>query len=366
MKAYFLSTALVAAGIATLIPDASAATTDPVGYNTVECLPNSDTIVGVPLRQSGSVVGTVDSIGTPAADAVTITLTSAPSTTDDAFAFSHYLQFTSGTLSGQYFTIGANSGTTVTIDLNGGDVSTVAQNDTVRIVKYWTLEELFPAAQATTAFGEAPDYEPNGHAIFASSSTSPRGRMTQLFLLGSDLGVNKSASQIFYIANGQWQTATGSPTTGDTILLPDSYFVIRHPAAVTQSTKFTCTGEVELGTFSIPLVTSSSSTNDIVVALPRPVDVKLSELNLFESGAFTASAGTSPRGRKDLLIVFDNSTAGLNKTGRIFYHDGTNWLEATNSNAISNDFVISAGTGFVIRKVASTDGSVEWLNTPSY
>ncbi len=363
---------LAVLGAACALP-ASAAVSDTVGYNTIPCLANSDTIVGVPLRQSGSIKGALN--GTPTfdvpSDTATLTLSAAPSGTVDALAFSHYLQFTSGTKNGQYFTIGANSGTSVTIDLNGGNltgvVSSGASADTFIIAKYWTLNDLFPPAGATTAWDGSN--VPNGHAIVASTNTSLLFRKTQVLLPDvSSVGYNLPASKIFYITGSAWVSTDGTPNPGSFLIFPDGQLIIRHPASVTKATNYTCIGEVSMNAISIPLKTSSSGPQDVRISVPRPVDVKLSELNLIGSGGFIASPNTSLLFRKDQLYVYDNAVALTNKPASTiyYYNSGTSqWMNVSGNTPADND-IIPAGSGFMIRKAKSDGNPDEWVNTAAY
>jgi len=241
------------------------------------------------------------------------------------------------------------------------------------ITEYWTLDTLFPPAQATTAWTEDPQnagvFIPNGHAIVASSSTSLRNRRTRLYMPNtiSD-GINFSAAKILYITNNQWHDAnTNLPLDSDLLLLPDHFITVSHPSTVAQQTTFRTSGEVELGNFSIPLHSISSGAQDNHLAAPRPIDLRVDQLNLISSNSFVASDGTSLRNRKDVLFLYDNTQPNINRSADvILYHDGVTWRNA-NDNSEASQVIVPASSGFVIRK-ARTDVATTsfWQNNPTY
>lgn len=264
-----------------------------------------------------------------------------------------------------------NDGTTITIDPNGATFPVGATGggtvNSVLIAKYWTLNDLFPPAEATTAW----DVEgvPNGHAIVESNGTALRFRKTQLFIpTTSNTGINFGPSKTLYISGGEWLATDDTPNAGLLILLPDSQFTLRHPTSV-QATEYTCIGEVDDGSISIPFQTSSTTANDYRLSLPRPINVALTDLGLTSSGAFLQSNGTALRFRKDQLYVFDNSVAGINKApADTYYYDSVveGWRSTTGDVLVPNA-VIPAGSGFLIRKARTTVTEfTEWKNDPTY
>jgi uncharacterized protein (TIGR02597 family) len=320
---------------------AQSVVSDPLGFNTIVCPANSDTIVGVPFRPNGSQQGTLSAVptGTDHVSA-TLTLGGSPGFTADEFKDTHYVKFTSGAMDGHYYAITGNTADTLTVDLNGENVPGAAVDDNVIIAQFWTLDSLFPPADATT------DPATTGHAIVASLGTLAFRRRTSVLLPDmTTTGINLAPNAIFYIHDALWKKAgQGNTDFGATILYPDSYFIIRHPAAVTTGTNFKSSGEVESGNMTIPLSTQINEAQDNFIAIPRPVDVQLNELNLFESGAFVASLGTLAFQRRDQLLVFDNAQQALNKApSAIYFHDGTNWLKAGDGTNPHDTDVINAG-----------------------
>ena len=342
-------------------------TTAPVGFNKVTCLANSDTIVGVPLRVQGSIttkLAAAPVIDPENSDLVTLTL---HNNELPAFAASsRYLKFNGGAADGRWYDITANTTNTVTIDLNGDTLPAVASDNAVLIAEYWTLNTLFPPAQATT------NPLTTGHAIVASTTAFPAGRRTEILLPNvTGVGINLSASGTFFIFNGGWRKQ-GQAVTSDfglQQLMPDNYFSIRHPSAVTSSTTFKALGEVELSVFSIPLNTRVEGKQDNFIALLRPVNMTLNGLSLGGTSAFVSSTTAFPAGRRDELLVFDNAVAARNKSASAtyFYFNGA-WRKQ--GQAVTANFggdTIPAGVGFLIRKYQTAGGeTVFWTNQPNY
>ena len=361
--------------LAPLWLEATDITTEPIGFNKITCLANSDTIVGVPLRVQGSIRSALGAAPSVNGDSATITL-AASALTANALT-GHYLKFIDGDRAGRWYDIqtSANSGTpntanAVTITLNGDTIGNATTGDKVLIAEYWTLDELFPPAEATNSWSGDPPV-PNGHAIVASTSRFASGRRTEVLLPNlQGTGTNIAPNEAYYILSSGWrkQGAIYTDDYGTTTLTPDAYFIVRHPSSVTSSTTFRSIGEVETGSFAIPLSTHATLYQDNAVALPRPVDVQLNALGLVP-GAFVPSTSRFSSGRKDELLVFNNSTSAFNKApDRTYYYLNSGWRKQGESYTV--DFgtdVIPAGGGFLIRKAPDPAGTtVFWNNPASY
>ncbi|MFU8849280.1 MAG: TIGR02597 family protein, partial [Opitutales bacterium] len=169
--------------------------TDPIGVNKITCPVNSDTIVGIPFRKEGSrstvtSASPINVVGEP--DLKEIPLSAL--TLEAGSLTQHYLKFDSGSRDGRWYDITANTATSVTIDLNGDTLDGVTTGDRVTIAEYWTLNTLFPPANATG------DPTTTGHAVVGSNGTGSRNRKTEILypdLLG--LGINRAAPSQYYI-----------------------------------------------------------------------------------------------------------------------------------------------------------------------
>jgi uncharacterized protein (TIGR02597 family) len=348
--------------IAALPAVAQSVTSDPIGFNKVSCLSNSDTIVGVPLRKEGSQSTKLAADPVVAGDSATLAVTA----TLGAGQFTkHYAKFVGGAKDGHWYDITANDTNSITIGLNGDTLTGAVAADPLVIAEHWTLGTLFDPAIATT------DPTTTGHAIVASLGTLAFQRRTEILLPDlAGTGVNRAAASKYYIVSGEWRLS-GDPTNAnknELILNPDSYFIIRHPATVTANTTFRSLGEVETKNWTIALASLTTGQQDTYISLLRPVPVTLSELNLWQSGAFVASAGTLAFQRRDVLLVFDNATAAQNKSASAtYYHNGTNWLKVNDGTTVHDSTVIPAGFGFIVRKYMTATGATSfWKNIPYY
>ncbi len=360
---FLLCMKIVLAFVLALLPlAAQVVTTEPVGFNKVTCLANSDTIVGVPLRVQGSITTKLAAVPTLNGELATLSLASSALP-----AFSkHYLKFIGGTRDGRWYDITANTATSVTIDLNGDNLNGVISGDSVLIAEYWTLNSLFPPAGATTSWTETPvgsgNWVPNGHAIVPW----PNGlnRRTEVLLPNiTAQGINIASAGTYYITGGVWKKFgdTSKPNFGDTILYPDNYFSLRHPSTVAHNTIFRSLGEVENKNFTIFLSTRTTGKQDNFIGLPRPTPIKLKHLGLNDDAVFVASA--SALNRKDELLVFDNETAIRNKAPTVtYYRLSTGWRKFGDASTNQDDTTIPAGAGFIIRKSISDGSSDVWQN----
>jgi uncharacterized protein (TIGR02597 family) len=369
---------------------------EPLGFNSVPCFRLSDTIVGVPFRPNGSQQGSLS--GAPSDynsenDTVNLTLSGSPGFDPDGdpvingsngeFANTHYVKFSSGDADGRFYPVTANGTNTLTIALNGDNIPAAVLNDTIVIAAYWTLNTLFPPLEATTNFTENPpgsgNFEPNGHAIVASTSRFSSGRMTEVWLPDLETrGTNIAPNQTFYIYDNGWRKQNESYLLdfGDTQLHPDIYIIIRHTEFVQADTVFKTSGEVELGSMTIPLSTNNLNVlndyQDNFVAIPRPVPVTISQLGL-HPGAFEESTNRFASGRKDELILFGHDQVAFNKTAVATYYyinQDTNvgWRKVNESHLVDfgND-PVPAGFGFMVRKAPTEDGATSfWENKATY
>ncbi len=330
-------------------------TTPPVGFNTVTCLPNSDTYCSVPFAQTWDFQGLISGTPSVVGEQATITPQGTVAWTTDQFATAYYVRMLTGSKAGMYYTVSNNATVTLTIDLAGDNFTGVANGDTFAVSKYWTLSSIFPPATQVTAI--------------ASSSTAGPGRRTEVLipdLLGN--GTNLAPSRKFFLNAGVWKESTGGfPNANNFVLMPDSYFIVRHNhASIIAATTFTATGIVELNPVSMPLATLTTGKQDNATTTGRPVPVKLKDLDLISSGAFVVSSGTAGPGRRDELLVFDNTVPTVNRSpSAIYFYNNTtsNWRQATGGFPVADDIEISPSSGILIRKSQTASGiSTSWTH----
>ena len=365
---------LLTASLFAGVPTASAVTasTTPLGYTTVECLWDSDTLCSTAgITEKPDFIGTVT--GAPVADVLTVD--AAPGWGAGDFANTHYVRFTTGTKVGRYYTVVGNGANTLTIDPGGDDLSTVVAADGVKLIKYWTLGTLFPAATQTT--------------IVPSANNFPFARRTEVLFpdLVSD-GINLATEQIrFFLKAGGWSsTAAGFPAADSTLILPDMYFVVRHPSSGqsgglgdANGTEFVPMGHVETAPSAVAMssLTTGNGSQDNSFALARPVAVSLAESGLADSDAFEKSANAFPFARRDELLVFDLDVdtispddMGTNRSSLItrYYFNtaaGT-WINTVTGLDADTEMVFQPGSGVMLRKYNTALGDTKfWVFDPS-
>lgn len=332
-------------------------TTEPVGFNSVTCLPGSDTRCSVPLSpEIPFPAGVVSSVSTPVAGQLTIVPTAtAPGWTTNQFASLYYVKMTSGAKAGMFYQILSNTATDVTVDL-AGDAAAVVAADGFKICKFWTLATLFPPATQTT--------------IVPSASNSGLARRTEVrFPDLTGTGINLATTRTFFLVGTEWREATASNANADNVILtPDSFFIVRHgSSSIVSATTYTVTGNVDLAPNTTGLNTLQAGKQDNPVTHGRPIPVSLANLDLISSGAFAGSNGQGGLARRDELLVYSNAVAGINKAASAtYYYDSSsgNW-KASGSNVISDSVEIGPAEGFVIRKYQTSGGSavVSWQQT---
>ncbi len=329
---------------------AATATTDPVGYNTISLLANSDTYVSVPFHRPAAFVGQVSSFS-----GNVITVAGTPGWTASQFVYAsgtqsntYYLFIRSGTKEGNYYTVTANGANTVTIDLAGDTLTGLAANDSVSLIPYWTLGTLFPSTDVGVSFTTAVGL----------------AKRTEIHIPElNGTGTNRGISARYYHGNSAWRDYSNN-VKNDEILVPDSYFIVSNPASAATGT-LTSTGNVLTKKFVVPIISEAASSRDNPIALPRPVPVTLNDSGLISSGAFTPSVGLAV---KDQLYVYDNTSAGKNKAeiARYIYKNSAWRKIGDDVTDYGATVVFSPGTAVKIVKARSTDASVNWTNSPTY
>lgn len=257
-----------------------------------------------------------------------------------------YLFVVSGTAAGSSFPITANTANTLTVDLDGEALS-VAANDRLAVIPFWTLGSLFPGGLGV--------------------HVSPSGAELRTEIILPDLNaatLSGGSPRIFYCLTGNWVEEGQPPVPKNNVpLLPDAFFIIRHniPAA----TEFVANGAVVTARLRSPLGVNPASKRDNFLGLQRPVPFTLAASGLVSSGAFAASPTIG--NRTDELYVYDNTLVKQNKSASaIYFYWNNGWRKVGGGTALfDNATIFTPGTGFVIRKNAGSVSPV-WTNTPNY
>jgi uncharacterized protein (TIGR02597 family) len=104
---------------------------EPLGFNRVTCLANSDTIVGVPVCKTGSMITSLSA--SPSVDGGRATVTLMQDDLSPSSFLCHHLKFTSGAKSGFWYDITGCTSGSLTIDLNGDSLNREVRGEAVHI-----------------------------------------------------------------------------------------------------------------------------------------------------------------------------------------------------------------------------------------
>ena len=396
MKAPTAILSLLAALAASPVIAQTTVNSDPVGFASLTLAGNSDSYVYLPFKRTPEFVGSAVSLaanntydlgesftdtnssgardaGEPFTDSNNVVNVKGANFAANQFAYAQgaqpkfYMFVKTGTRTGVFYTIVSNGTSSVVVDLNGDSLAGAIDSTTgLQVIPYDTLGTIFP----------------NGQGVNPSSTHSIGNRQTEvLFPDISTAGKDLAFPVSYYYFSGTsgagmgWRKAGASGVlANDTVLSPEAIFVVRHNVAV--DTTLTFVGTVQMATLTTPLVTLSPGIDqDNSVALPFATPMTLSQLKLFESGAFVGSDSHSIGQRKDQLLVWDNSVTGKNKAADVSYYYftgntgvGPGWRKAGASGVLANDDVVVSSTkGFVIRKKGTANPViVNWTVKPHY
>ena len=321
------------------------------GYQNLSLLGNSDTIVALPFARLPTSTVTVSSFS-----GNVITVQGTPGWTASQFVYAfgtqsntYYVRIESGALEGLSFAITNNTTNTLSLNLNGGSLTGLAANNQISVVPHWTLGAVFGL----------------GNGIVPSTSTVIRN--TEVLVPNTaGAGINLSSASTYYLYTNTgsiyWRKVGFSTTNNDDVLPQLNYLVIRQKVATNNT--FTSFGDVVLTKVNIPVTINTTNKQDNALALPRPIDVSLTDSGLLASGAFAPSANTVTH--KDELLVFDNTATNFNKSAAsTYYYYNSQWRKVGNSNDYSTSNVFTSGAGFILRK-ATTNVIPSWTNSPTY
>lgn len=344
-------------------------TSDPVGFVNVNVGSNSEVPISAPLTRApalttivSSVSGNVITVGT--------TMTAGQfvpggAQTDNFYVLVKSTVSPTSAVKGKWFQVTQNTATTLTVDQGG--VSTVqaqglAANDSIQVIPFWTLNTLFPSGQ-----GVDPTI----------NFTALQGQVLLMPQEAAGIGINVPADATFIywtggqgLGNGWYNIGTGAP--GDNqVVNPDMSVTVRNPGSAKQ---VTFVGTVPRSPLSSNLNTiAAGQAQDNMTGNPLPVPLTLTQLNLFESGAFTPT--TNFTSLQDQLLLFASTTNGFNAPAdkTLIYWTGgqglTNgWYNiGTGAGPLDNTEIVQPGAAFVVRKAATgSPSSANWTVTPPY
>lgn len=363
--------AFISAAFLSIIPAfPESATTPPVGYVMVGaydstdkylgCLGSSDTAVALPLTRDVAFRGAIAAIS-----GSTLTVMGNPGWAQNQFVHSGTIQrnsyyvligghATSSPKEGSYYFVDGNGPNTLTVDLNGDSLGGVLPSTQISVIPYWTLNTVFPAAEAGKSFN-------------VTVNTGTKTSIVQIPNYDAG-GTNPTYTNQYYFYNGAWRL-TNRPTTedrGDDILEPNGYFRFRNN--LSPGTSLALVGSVLTGKLTTPLTTGTSTQQGTPAGLARPVKVMLDSAGLISSGAFAPSLSSTTH--KDELLVFENNTSvGIYKSpNATYYYYNNAWRKVGKASTLNTGTTyLPLGAALFIRKAPTANGVTQfWQNSPTY
>jgi len=332
---------------------AQAPTTDPVGLIATSCLARSDTFVSIPFTRPSEFIGTVRS-----ASGNIITINGTPGWSNNQFVYTpssqskHYYVLignggTTNPKEGHIYQINGNGPNALLVDATSDNLAGIVANTQVTIIPYWTLATIFPASDAGVSF--------------TPTSSPPTYQTLLRFPNDSAPGINQPYAEEFYFNNGAWRLVSDGfnnpPDHGDDPLLPDGFFVVRNTNSA-PTLPLRALGSVLTKRMAVPLFAPRTGKQDNPVAMIRPVDVSLDATGLAPiDNTFV---------QNDQLLLFNNARRQLNKHPSKIYTYNDGWRLSTDPTGDHGKDVIPAGSAMIVRKVASPNSPIFWMNSPTY
>ena len=296
---------------------AQTAYTAPVGYlslgNTAAATDNvpanSDIVVSIPVLKSAAYAGQVASV-----TATTVTVKGTPAFVVNTWtATPHVLVIENGAKSGMIVPITSNTADTLTVAVGSFSTTGILADVNLSIRPAWTVQSFMSGASSLT-----------GVQLYGFSNTQ--------------LGVNNSASDLyFYVGGGNWEDGDGA-SANNVILYPGEGFIVR--TASTPIADFVISGEVPMAASYVAIGERSGGARDTFFSYMSPTSEPLA------SSGIGVSTG-------DMLIDYNNTAAGKNKSGTpYFYVGGGNWEDGDGGSA--NTFPLQGGKAYVFRRAAAS------------
>lgn len=323
-----------------------------VGFVSLDIQPDADTVLTPGFSQAPDFSGKLSGTPTVNGSSAIINIQTQSVGTANQYANSHYLFVRSGGSSGMVLPITGNSVTSLIVDLSDVPSLSMAAEDAISIIPWWTIETLFPAADQPALQKAAGDLPPD--------------RKVEILLYEGGQGTSLSPSRIFYLATAGWRESTrGFPSADDVIIHPRAVMVVRSSAGGS-AWKLITKGNVNGNNSAMLLKTRNSGPQDNIVGIDRPVGAMLNELGM--ESAFVESASNAANDRADELLVMDNAGSAKNRApSATYFRAGGQWRRDTSGFPESGGDVIPAEAGLIVRKAPTTNGDpVVWVNPPNY
>jgi len=351
MRLKSTSLTLAAAVVLAALPLANAqnvtATTDPVGFITVNITAGTGSakkisLISAPLLDVASITGA----STGNLTAVTSTTLSCASANWTAGALSqaatpYLIQITSGNATGQILLISTttnNTATTVTINSDdvtaaNSDISSlgIAAGDSFKIIPCDTLSTFLGTPATTGVLGNT------------TAATADTVIMV----------VNGVSSTYFYSSTlARWtKNAFGSADSSNVPIRPNAGF--QYCRLGNTALSLIVTGNVPTIARKAPVKNSGLT----YLASFFPADVTLASTGLQSLSNWTTGASASVA---DTITIFSN---GISST---YFHNGTNWIKNAFGSANSDSLLIPAGSSVLINQRGTATFSSSFSQTAPY
>ncbi len=325
---------------------ADPAVSDVAGFVEKDCPADADTLISVPFDREQIFVGELSVIGDPDEDGNRqVSVQGLDGLGIDALANDGVVRLLEGAESGKSISVSANTATELTVNFGSTSPS---PGTLVSVARGWTLDTLFPPATQTT-FAE-------------STGRFLNGRSSELHMVqGSSSSGDVAAERVFFVESGEWVESTnGFASAGDSPVPVGSVLVVRHRNAATAST-LELSGTALHGSFSSELVVPAGGNVAHAIGLASPGKVSLSAL-AFPAQVFAPSSGLVESKRRDILEIYEGTTTLNPQPSASYFRFQGNWRKVEAGNPLSNNELIPAASGIVIRTAGSNQArTIRWI-----
>ena len=255
-----------------------------------------------------------------------------------------FLKITDGAQAGRMVLITGNTSNRLYVDTSDNSAQVTPLNSSSFSIAVGDPIQVVPGDTLASFFGDNTADNP----IIIVGASSP--------LSADTVGIyNRTTSRhdIFYFSTslGHWRTTSSTVNRNNTILFPESSFILTRRAGRPALT-LSISGEVP----SVSPLTKISGSNQVVYSSSRfPIPLALSELSLQN---WTKS--NSPLSA-DTLGVYNPT---LSKFEVYFQRLDSTWRKVGDSSTDQSNFIINPESAVVFQKRGSVSGSTSYLSTP--
>ncbi len=309
----------------------------------------SDVYLTLPLVNNLALAATVNETSEAVLDSetgevlapATIRVSGAPTFGDDEWASGADAPF------GATITTGAEAGLRVLI---------IPDDDSNPDGDLLTVEVTSPGLLSSVAPGERLEIRPcwTLGRLFEGSGVYDNCKI-YLYEVSSG-GINKSSSRSFIYFSGTWYNGSTGAVSNDTVLHPGETFVFR--SGVDPIEELRIFGAIPRARHRADLSKNvPTDTEDLFVSHSDPIPVPVGG----------AGGLGLPAENNDKIYVYDNSSAGINKSSSVslIYFSGS-WYNGSTGQNVTETFLLEPGRGFVLRRSSGSDPGAAWARDRFY